>query len=233
MITEADLPDKIEALIQHAVAENKLIKVIAYTVIPMTETGLRRISEVVLDKYNKLEILPAVVMILKELALNAAKANFKRILFQSKNLDLENLDDYEIGMKEFKELLSEDWAVEYGKKSKKINLHVEIKFNYNEQRLLLQVINNFPLSQTEEARVREKLKMAMRYEDIGQFFMECGDETEGAGLGLVLIMTALKSFDIDPHAFTIFTNKKNQTVARIEFPLQPGYTISRNTKEAL
>ena len=68
----------------------------------------------------------------------------------------------------------------------------------------------------------------MQYEDIGDFFANCGDETEGAGLGLVLIMTALKSYGIDPHAFTIYVNAKDQTVASLEVPLSSSYQIRRN-----
>lgn len=228
MLQEADLPGNIDLLIREAIAAENNIKVIAYTVIPVTETGLRRISELVLEKYHKSELLPTVAMILKELALNAAKANFKRIMFEMRKLDLENDADYESGMRDFKAAISEDWAIEYGRRSKKLNRRVEILFNYNTDRLLIKVVNNFPLSQKEEIRVREKLAAAMQYEDIGDFFANCGDETEGAGLGLVLIMTALKSYGIDPHAFTIYVNGKDQTVASLEIPLSHSYQIKRH-----
>jgi hypothetical protein len=228
VLHEAELPGNIDALIRKAIAGENNIKVIAYTVIPVTETGLRRISELVLEKYSKSDLLPTVAMILKELALNAAKANFKRILFAMRRLDLENDADYERGMRDFKAAISEEWAIEYGRRSKQLNRRVEILFSYNAERLLINVVNNFPLSQKEEIRVRQKLAAAMQYEDIGDFFANCGDETEGAGLGLVLIMTALKSYGIDPHAFTIYVNAKDQTVASLEVPLSSSYQIRRH-----
>jgi len=228
VIHEADLPGNIDQLIRRAIADEHNIKVIAYTVMPVTETGLRRISELVLEKYHKADLLPTGAMILKELALNAAKANFKRIMFEMRKLDLENDADYERGMRDFKAAISEERAIEYGRRSKKLNRRIEILFDYDAERLLIKVQNNFPLSQKEEIRVRQKLAAAMKYEDIGDFFANCGDETEGAGLGLVLIMTALKSYGIDPHAFTIYVNGKDQTVASLEVPLSSGYQISRH-----
>lgn len=228
VITETDLPGHIDHLIRDAIAVENNIKVIAYTVIPVTETGLRRISELVLEKYDKSDLLPTVSMILKELALNAAKANFKRIMFESRKLDLDNDTDYELGMRDFKAAISEDWALEYGRRSKKLNRRVEILFNYNQERFIIKVVNNFPMSQKEELRVRQKLAAAMQYDDIGEFFANCGDETEGAGLGLVLIMTALKSYGIDPHAFTMYVNGKDQTVASLEIPLNNAYQITRH-----
>lgn len=226
VVQESDLPGNIDLLIRDAVAVERNIKVIAYTVIPVTEAGLRRISQLVLEKYKKTDLLPTVSMILKELALNAAKANFKRIMFESRKLELDNEADYELGMRDFRAAISEDWAWEYGRQSKNLNRCVEILFNYNRERLIIKVVNDFPLSRKEEIRVRQKLAAAMQYDDIGEFFANCGDETEGAGLGLVLIMTALKSYGIDPHAFTIYVNGKDQTVASLEIPFNHAYQIT-------
>lgn len=67
----------------------------------------------------------------------------------------------------------------------------------------------------------------MRYDDIAQFYMEGGDSSEGAGMGIVLVTMMLKAQEIDPHLFTIRSDYREKTLARVEFPLSPDYQPNR------
>ncbi|HNE20471.1 MAG TPA: hypothetical protein PKM44_08795, partial [Turneriella sp.] len=163
----------------------------------------------------------------KELSLNGAKANFKRILFEDEKLDSDNDEQYEHGMELFKKYLNENWVLEYGKKSRERKLYVDIFFDFNRDRLILEVMNNRPISPKEDKRIREKFHTAMRYDDIAQFYMEGGDSSEGAGMGIVLVTMMLKAQDIDPHLFTIRSDYREKTLARVEFPLSSDYQPNR------
>jgi len=212
----------VEAAEKTLQAEDRLV-IRAYGFIPVTEYFMRDFIKKILDKFNRPELAPALGMIIKELTVNAAKANFKRILFIENNIDVTDPVDFERGMKLFREAISESMALEYGKKAKSAKLNVHTTFDFDEDRLIVEIRNNLPMSRLEEERVREKFAQAMRCNDIAEFMMENVDETEGAGLGLILSLMALKSSQIDPHVLTISTNYENETIARVEIPFSDRY----------
>lgn len=217
------LPQAIVAAAEKTLqAEDRLV-IRAYGFIPVTEYFMRDFIKKILDKFNRPELAPALGMIIKELTVNAAKANFKRILFIENNIDVTDPVDFERGMKLFREAISESMALEYGKKAKSAKLNVHTTFDFDEDRLIVEIRNNLPMSRLEEERVREKFAQAMRCNDIAEFMMENVDETEGAGLGLILSLMALKSSQIDPHVLTISTNYENETIARVEIPFSDRY----------
>ncbi len=218
---------KLKAAIDAAIANEHLVRIRAYAVISATEAGLSYIVEQVLHKYGRHDMVGPVYTSVKELSLNGAKANFKRILFEDENIDGENEAEYDRGMDLFKEQLNEQWVLEYGKKSKERRLYVDIFFDFNRDRLIIEVLNNRPISPKEDKRIREKFHTAMRYDDIAQFYMEGGDSSEGAGMGIVLVTMMLKAQDIDPHLFTIRSDYREKTLARVEFPLSPDYQPNR------
>ena len=67
----------------------------------------------------------------------------------------------------------------------------------------------------------------MEFEDLVQFYMQQGDNTEGAGMGITLITILLRQAGVDPHCFTIYSNEYNETVSRLELPLDPNYIPKR------
>jgi hypothetical protein len=227
MRESAPIDPRLKAAIDKAIANEHLVRVRAYAVISATEAGLSYIVEQILAKYGRTDMIGPVYTSAKELALNGAKANFKRILFEDEKLDPDNDEEYERGMELFKKYLNENWVLEYGKKSRERNLYVDIFFDFNRDRLILEVLNNRPISPKEDKRIREKFHTAMRYDDIAQFYMEGGDSSEGAGMGIVLVTMLLKAQDIDPHLFTIRSDYREKTLARVEFPLSSDYQPSR------
>lgn len=218
---------KLKAAIDAAIEKEHLVRIRAYAVISATESGLSYIVESILKKYGRDDMVGPVYTSVKELSLNGAKANFKRILFEDENLNSDNDTDYDKGMSMFKENLNENWVLEYGKKSKNRKLYVDIFFDFNAERMIVEVLNNRPISQKEDKRIREKFHTAMRYDDIAQFYMEGGDSSEGAGMGIVLVTMMLKAQQIDPHLFTIRSDYREKTLARVEFPLSADYQPSR------
>jgi hypothetical protein len=227
MRESAPIDARLKAAIDNAIANEHVIRIRAYAIISATEAGLSYIVEQILTKYNRPDLVGPVYTSVKELALNGAKANFKRILFEDEKIDSDNDEQYEYGMELFRKYLNENWVLEYGKKSRERKLHVDIFFDFNRDRLIIEVVNNRPISHKEDKRIREKFHTAMRYDDIAQFYMEGGDNSEGAGMGIVLVTMLLKAQNIDPHLFTIRSDYREKTLARVEFPLSPDYQPQR------
>ncbi|HMV45873.1 MAG TPA: histidine kinase, partial [Leptospiraceae bacterium] len=98
---------------------------------------------------------------------------------------------------------------------------------YKTAGMYVEVTNNTPVIKAEELRMREKMKKAMSYNDIAEFYMDNMDNTEGAGLGIALIMILMKNESLDPNLFRIVT-KPTETIARIEIPFNSDYVSFRN-----
>jgi hypothetical protein len=183
----------------------------------------------ILNFYNQARYTEMLYTIVKELAINGIKANQKRVFFEDQGLDITNPQDYEKGVASYRAKFSDKMGEEYGKRCLSRGIYVNIKFSYDPDGMVLEVMNNTPVIKTEESRMREKMKKAMGYNDIAEFYMDNMDNTEGAGLGIALIMILMKNDNVDPNLFRIIT-KPTHTIARIEVPFNEKY-ISIRSKE--
>lgn len=222
------LPDAILQVADQTLHAEERLVIKAYGFIPVTEYFMRDFVKKLMHKYGRLELSTPIAMIIKELTVNATKANFKRIIFSENKINMNNPEDYERGMKIFRDAISDRMSVEYGRKAKLARLNIHASFDFDRDRVIIEIRNNLGMTRTEEARVRAKLREAMRCADVAEFMMENIDETEGAGLGLVLSLMALKSSNIDPHLLTIKTDYETHTVAKVEIPLHTNYVPLRH-----
>lgn len=213
--------------IDSAIQKNQTIKVRAYALLPETEKDLNLIILRLLNKYNKLDMTATLYTCIKELAVNGAKANIKRILFDEVKIDLENESDYRRGLEIFRDKLTDKFISEYAQKAKDRGLFVDVKFEYDDDKLIVEVLNNSALTKREDERVREKFRDGLKYDNIGELYMDMQDNSEGAGMGIALILMMLKSEGIDPHFFTIYSDYQHKTIAKITFPMTAHFHDSR------
>lgn len=228
-----DVSERTLSAAEATIIDEKKLVVRAFGVIPPTEHFIRASVKEILKKFDRGDLAPAVTMIIKELTINAAKANFKKILFQENNINVHDPEDHERGMKMFRAAISEKMAMEYGLKARTASLNVTTSFDFDKDRLIIEIKNNLPMTVHEESRVRDKLRQAMECEDVAEYMMENVDETEGAGLGIILSLAALRTLGIDPHVLSIATNYEDMTVARLEIPLSANYTPARLKQSTL
>ena len=181
----------------------------------------------ILEKLGQEKFIEMVYTITKELSINGMKANQKRIFFEENGLDINDPAQYDEGVARFKQEFSEEMNEVYGKKAVEMGIYVKIFFSYNSDGLCIEVINNTPIAPEEERRMREKMKKSMSYNDIAEFYMDNMDNTEGAGLGIALIMILMKGEDLDPNLFRIMT-LDNKTIARVEIPFTENYVSKRS-----
>ncbi len=190
------------------------------------EKYILHILKMILNKYGRASLLDLVYTITKELAINGVKANQKRLFFDEHGLDINNPADYEKGVVDFRRAFSDEMNEMYGTKSREKGVYVKIFLSHGDDGLCIEVENNTAIAPAEELRLREKMKKSMSYNDIAEFYMDNMDNTEGAGLGIALIMIMMKSEGLDPALFRIGT-LEDRTVARVEIPFNDQYVSKR------
>jgi hypothetical protein len=210
--------------LEEAVTQNKKIKILAYSVSDNIESRMKEVLGLIFKKYDKLDMVPPVYTCLKELLVNAVKANFKTIYFEgysSKNSS-ESIIDYEMALKLFKLELSRENAMYLEKLARKFDMKVEVLIHILNGNLHISVTNPVEMTDREKFNVQNKLACARQYNDIAEYFAESDAETEtldeGAGLGIILISMMLKNMGVSGNDFKIIS-EENKTVARLVIPL--------------
>jgi hypothetical protein len=224
--------DAILKKINTMITEKEKLSVKSSKINSRLENFVLTIIKGVLAKHKQEHYIDMLYTILKELAINAVKANQKRIFFEDNNLDITNEVDYTEGLAKFKASFSDAMAEEYGKKCQEKGVFCQIDFYHTADGLYVEVTNNTPVIKTEELRLREKMKKSMGYNDIAEFYMDNMDNSEGAGLGIALIIILMKNDNIDPNLFRIIT-KPDKTVARVELPFSSKYITFRDRGKAV
>jgi hypothetical protein len=219
---------EVRNIVAKAVRENKIISMKTYLLSDYGETLLKIICENILNQYGRIDLMEICYSSAKELVINATKANVKRVLFKQQGLEINNPEDYDRGIEEFKSHLSEERVVKFKADFIKYDFPVTATFYYSKDVMNIKVKNNFPLTPQEEERIRDKFKKATSFASLIDFFMEHGDSTEGAGMGITMVGILLDQSGISKHSFSLYSSDKyKETVAKIEIPLNPNYISKR------
>jgi HD-like signal output (HDOD) protein len=168
-----------------------------------------------------------VMTILRELIVNAVKANSKRLYFLSNNWDISNTEQYLRGMENFK-----DYIITNGEnitdELKKTNLKVELYFKKTDSGIKIFVRNNAPILPKELDRIKLRIESAKKYSDFAEVYGDITDVSEGEGLGLTLSMLFLRNSGIGEDSLQIGTDGKiTQTTLTIPSVLHPKTITSQ------
>jgi putative nucleotidyltransferase with HDIG domain len=203
------------------------IKRAAHNAIPLTittytlphdiEVYMEEVLDAFLAELGQKKLKDYLVYCLRELAVNAKKANTKRVYFESKVLDINDPTDYEEGMKTFKQDTLENIAYYLGKQKEK-GYYIKIIFQAKAQNILIEVRNNVEINKKEYIRIHDKLARSRQYNTLEEALSNVLDPSEGAGLGLVILVLMLKKIGLDEECFDIWA-ENNETVARITVPI--------------
>lgn len=225
---------KINENIEIAVKNGRYLTLKTHRMTDTVEKHIQYALESILKKTEHERYIHSLYTILKELVINGCKANQKRIFFEERGYNISDPEDYKKGMEEYKKHFSEEMAIEYGKKAKQKGLYVLIDFEFDENGLRIEVVNNSIIAEQEEKVMREKLKRAMGYNDLAEFYMDQAmqGESEGAGLGLALVIILLKGEGIDPNYFRIIIDK-DKTIARLEIPFNENFVSKRRSQRVI
>ncbi len=170
---------------------------------------------------NDMSYLQTIVeTVLREMIVNAVKANSKRVYFQKFGMDINDESDYLLGMEKFKSFIIEnqDSLVADLKEN---GYKVEIIVKKSEQGFRILVRNNSPLVQAERERIQMRIEKARQYNDFSDIYMDIGDDEEGEGLGIPLTILFLKNSGMGDNSFSIQSNAElTQSAFTIPFNIQ-------------
>ena len=164
---------------------------------------------------------------LNELVTNAKKANTKRIYFKEKNLDINNDSDYEFGMKDFKDETLGNIR-HYLALQKLTGLYVKLILQTRNNRIKIEVRNNSILTFREYKRMHDKLSRAQQYTSVDQAMSQVIDQSEGAGLGIVIMILMLEKIGLTEENFQILC-ENGETITRIILPINEKTQRELNT----
>ncbi len=174
------------------------------------------ILELVLRELGEERIKSQLSYCLRELMENARKANLKRVYFTQKGYNINNYNDYISGIKTFKQEVYGN-IEPYLKILEDRNYQVKVVFQTNQDFLIITVANNVPIMGYELKRIEERVNRSRAFQSMEDAFSLVIDNTEGAGLGIVILVQMLKKIGLSEESFTINV-ENNETIAKITIP---------------
>lgn len=180
----------------------------------------------VLSHYDQVFLLNSTITILREIVINALKANAKRVFFLKHDLDISDPNQYKKGMDKFKKEVVGDFD-QIEADLTRSDFYVRITFEIKNKVLVVTVNNNAPILPAELERIKFRIDKAIQYNDFTEAYEEIEDDTEGAGLGIVLTILLLKNMGVGADNYHISnTDRLTTTTLSIPHQLRPGEIIT-------
>jgi putative nucleotidyltransferase with HDIG domain len=202
--------------IQKSIQSSIPLSIKLFSIPHETEIYMEKLLEAFLIELGHENLKDRISYCLREIALNAQKANIKRIYFTERDLDINDKKDYEEGMKQFKEDTSNNIEY-YLKQLKHHSYYVKIVFHTKENNFLVSVKNNVEITKAEQIRVFDRIARARAFNSVEEAPSTLVDDIEGAGLGIIIIILMLKRIGLDEESFDLdFLD--GETVATISIP---------------
>jgi putative nucleotidyltransferase with HDIG domain len=207
-----------ESKVKKAVQLGIPLTITTFTLPHEIEVYVEQVLAVFLREAEQAKLKDYIVYCVQELAVNAKKANTKRVYFIERGLDLSNPGDYKEGMASFKENTLSNIA-HYLQLQKERGLYIKLILQVKKNIVYIEVRNNVAVTKTELIRIHDKLARSRQYNSLEDALTQVLDDSEGAGLGLVILVLMLKKMGLDEDCFDILATEK-ETIARIVIPLE-------------
>ncbi|MDR1374503.1 MAG: HDOD domain-containing protein [Treponema sp.] len=207
-----------EVKVKKAVQSGIPLTITTFTLPHEIEVYIDRVLTVFLKQVDQEKLKDYVVYCVQELAVNAKKANTKRVYFTERGLDLANPEDYKVGMATFKEDTLNNIA-HYLQMQKEKGLYVKLVMQIKKNVVNIEVRNNVAVTKTELIRIHDKLARSRQYDNLEDALSQVLDDSEGAGLGLVILVLMLKKMGLTEDCFDILSTDR-ETIARLIIPLE-------------
>ncbi|MBN1615850.1 MAG: HDOD domain-containing protein [Spirochaetales bacterium] len=193
------------------------LSITTYTLPHEIELYIAEVLACFLAELNQQKLKDYLVYCINELTTNAKKANTKRIYFAEKKLDINDSIDYEEGMRTFKEdtLSNID---HYLLLQKEAGLYVKVLMQVKGRNIILEIRNNSEMTKTEFKRVFDKIARSRQFASLEDAFSQVMDDSEGAGLGLVIMILMLKKVGLDDENYEVMV-EGGETITRISMPM--------------
>jgi hypothetical protein len=207
------------------VDEEKVVKAIrmevplvmtTYTLPRKVEKYIEKVVSLFLEYIRQSSLADNIIYCVQELVVNAKKANTKRVYFLEKGLDLSSPDDYSAGMETFREETLNN-IQHYLELQREHKLYIKLMLHLKNNIITIEVRNNSIITLEELERIHRRLLKAGTYEDLEEAVINSLDDSEGAGLGLIILVLMMKKIGLSAKSFSILRTD-SETVARIIIP---------------
>lgn len=192
------------------------LSITTYTLPHEMEMYMNEVLSAFLAELNQSQMTEFLTYSLNELVTNAKKANTKRVYFEEKQLNINDKDDYQLGMKTFKEDTLNN-INHYLEIQKNKGLYIKLVMQAKHNQIKIEVKNNCELTPFEYKRIHDKIAKAHQYSSTEEAFSQALDNTEGAGLGLIIMILILRKIGLKDDNFQILC-ENGETINRIILP---------------
>jgi len=206
-----------ETKIKKAILSGVPFTLTTFTLPREAEAYIEEIVSIFLKSAGKEDLKDYIVYGVLELASNAKKANTKRVYFAENGLDIFKNYDYSIGMENFKENTLSN-ITHFVQLQEKNGLYIRLVLQLKGDLIQIEIRNNAIAVNTELDRIRDRLARSRQYNNLNEVFSNVLDDSEGAGLGLIILVLMLKKIGLNESCFEIGNNEK-ETVARLRIPM--------------
>lgn len=211
--------------ITYAIDNSMRLTLTIYKYLSEERKYIDEIVKLYLEKTNLQHMTNQLTYCIHELAGNACKANTKRSYFKKMNLNIEDDDQYQEGMKSFREDVYTDME-KFHDTTKQSGYYIKFQIKRSQDTIDLSILNNTVLTPKEESKIQEKFEAVKDYENVAEAFANLEDASEGAGLGIAMMVIMLKEMGLPPENLRIFT-ADNETHAVLNLPLQSQATLAQ------
>jgi HD-like signal output (HDOD) protein len=173
----------------------------------------------ILSRNNLVYLHSTLMTILREIIVNAVKANTKRIYFNKINMNIENPDEYSSGMENFKAFIVDNQD-SCEAELKERNFKVLINIDKGVEGFKFKIINNSSILPEELKRIEHRYSMAKNINDFSEAYGEIADDIEGEGLGIILTLLFLRNSGIGEDSLRIISSD-NSTESSLFIPFEP------------
>ncbi|MBO5400561.1 MAG: HDOD domain-containing protein [Spirochaetaceae bacterium] len=202
--------------IRKAIQSGIPLSITTYTLPHEMEVYMGDVLTAFLSELNQSSMVEFLTYSLNELVTNAKKANTKRVYFAEKQLNINDLNDYNQGMVNFKQETLDN-INHYLEIQKAKGLYVKLILQARPNEIKIEVRNNSELTAFEYKRIHDKIEKAHQYSSIEEAFSQVLDETEGAGLGLIIMILMLRKIGLDDDNYQVLC-ENGETINRIIIP---------------
>ena len=206
-----------ETKIKEALLSGLPLTITTFTLPHEIEVYIENVITVFLKLARQEKLRDYICYCVRELAENAKKANTKRVYFLEQGLDLKNPEDYRKGMELFKKTTLSNIAY-YLQLQKEKGLYIKLILQIRENTIHMEIRNNVTVTRAELLRIHDRLTHSHQYDNLEEVFSRVFDDSEGAGLGLVILALMLRKMGLNEDNFDIYSNER-ETIAQISIPI--------------
>jgi putative nucleotidyltransferase with HDIG domain len=182
-----------------------------------TFEAINTLIEIVLSGNDRLFLLDTALTAVREIIFNAVKANLKRVYFRKLSLDINDPSDYSRGMEGFRDIAN-DFSLLHDELAS-TDRSVIFRMARGRGKIVFEIINNSEILKNEMERITVRIRKARECSNFAEAYETAYDPSEGAGLGIILIMLLMRNDGIDPENFSV-SSKSGKAVSVFTLPLE-------------